>query len=111
MSGSCTVQKIAIAAAGFVLGSLASLAVLPWVWPEAGLLAIAVALVGGLFGLLLARPFFDFALVLASSVAGAILIAHLFEASPGREAALVLILTIIGLVIQSKDGKEEDEDD
>lgn len=106
-----TVQKIAIAAAGFVLGCLAVLAVLPWAWPDGGLLHFVVAPIGGAIGLLLARPFFDFVLVLTSSAAGALLITRLFDPSPGREAVAVLVLTVVGLVIQSRDSPADDGDD
>lgn len=103
-----TVQKLAIALAGFVLGTLAGFFAVPWIWPEAGPWLFAIALGTGLFGSLLARPFFDLALVVVSSAAGALLLAHVLDLPPLWEAIGVVVLVLFGVIVQTR--KDEDDD-
>ena len=85
-------QRLAIGAAGFVLGSYALASLFfalglegtGWMW---------LALVGGgIIGLALALAVLDFALIFLSSVAGAILILQTIHFNPPMSFALFAVL-------------------
>ncbi|HYR02565.1 MAG TPA: hypothetical protein VES58_04415 [Syntrophobacteria bacterium] len=94
-------QTMAVAAAGFVMGSYAVhrlILTLPvgwagWEW--------AVLIVGGILGALLVLLVFDWALIILSSLAGAVLITQVFL--PGHNLtsfSLFALLAAAGIVFQ-----------
>jgi hypothetical protein len=96
-------QRSAIAAAGFVLGAY----VLSWFvgrqgWETEHLYWIMV-LVGGIAGLLLVSVLFDWALIILSSVSGAILIVEPLDLHGGMPVRLLLgsLLIAAGIGIQA----------
>ncbi len=92
-------QKLAIAAAGFLFGGyvLMSLALAVGNAPL-GWLAF---LIGGIVGAVLVLAVFDWALIILSSLAGATLVVGSFAMERGTGALLFLVLAIIGSVIQA----------
>jgi hypothetical protein len=97
---SLVVQKLAVAAAGFVMGSYAvdRLIFAPpvgwagWEW--------AVLVAGGILGALLVLLVFDWALVVLSSLAGAVLITQAFFLGPYLSLLLFAVLTVAGIAFQ-----------
>jgi hypothetical protein len=90
-------QRFAIAAAGFVLGGY----VLPWFvgqkgWGTGHSYWIPV-LIGGIAGLLLVSVLFDWALIILSSVSGAVLIIEPLHLHGGMPARLFLAALLIGV--------------
>jgi hypothetical protein len=95
------VQKLAVAAAGFVMGSYAVHRLIltrpvgwaGWEW--------AVLMAGGILGALLVLLVFDWALIILSSLAGAVLITQVFF--PGHNLtsfSLFAFLTAAGIAFQ-----------
>jgi len=95
------VQKLAVAAAGFVMGSYAVhrlILTLPVGW--AGW-ELAAPLAGGILGALLVLLLFDWALIVLSSLAGAALIMQVFSPGPYLSFLLFAFLTAAGIAFQS----------
>jgi hypothetical protein len=94
------VQKLPVAAAGFVMGSYAAhrlVLTLPmgwagWEW--------AVLVIGGILGALLVLLVFDWALIALSSLAGAVLITQVFSPGPSLSLLLFALLTAAGIAFQ-----------
>jgi len=94
------VQKLAVAAAGFVMGSYAVhrlILTLPmgwagWTW--------AALVTGGILGALLVLLVFDWALIILSSLAGAELITQVFSPGPYLSVLLFAVLTAAGIAFQ-----------
>jgi hypothetical protein len=95
------VQKIAIAIAGFLMGGFFTFELLrglaavpePWSW--------VAYLVGGVIAAILVVALFDWALIILSSVAGALLITQGLTISPSMSPLLTLGLVIVGIIIQA----------
>jgi hypothetical protein len=95
------VQKLAVAAAGFVMGSYAVhrlILGLPvgwagWEW--------AVLMAGGILGALVVLLVFDWALIVLSSLVGAVLITEVFSPGPNLMSfSLFAFLTAAGIAFQ-----------
>jgi hypothetical protein len=94
------VQKLAVAAAGFVMGSYAVhrlILTLPAGWAE---WAWAALLAGGIVGALLVLLVFDWALIVLSSLVGALLITEVFSPGPYLSVLLFALLTAAGVAFQ-----------
>ncbi|MGA2112642.1 MAG: hypothetical protein ABSG98_10930 [Anaerolineales bacterium] len=95
------VQKVAIAVAGF----LASGYVILGLAAMAGMVQIQydwlVFLVGGILGMLLVLSVFEWALIILSSLTGAILIVQTIGISSLTGYLLVLVATLVGIFIQA----------
>ncbi len=110
-------QKMAIRVGGFFLGAAGGF------WLATAVLALAfqwrqelsiwiIAAIGAVIGVALASMLFDATLVLITSVAGAIIMASRTGLEPPRDVWLVIILVCVGILIQSRSGGEErDEED
>lgn len=109
-------QKMAIRVGGFLLGAAGGF------WLATAVLAQAfqwrqdlsiwiVAAVGAVIGVALASMLFDAALVLITSLAGAVLMASRAGLEPPRDVWLVIILLCVGILIQSRRGGEEREEE
>ncbi len=93
-------QKLAIAAAGFVMGSYAVdrlLLTLQMGWAE---WEWAALLAGGTLGALLILLLFDWALVILSSLAGAALIMHVFSPDHSLSLLLFAVIASVGIAFQ-----------
>jgi hypothetical protein len=91
-------ERVAFALAGFLamVYFLLALSVEFGIGPVPAELVI----VGGLLGALLAALVMDWAIIVLSSLAGATLVVSTFAASPVLDAAVLAMLTAIGIVVQ-----------
>jgi hypothetical protein len=94
-------QKIAIGAAGFLVGGYIATAILNAfvnIQPQFSAVAFVI---GGIIGAILMLVLFDWALIVFSSIAGAeLIVSHLHL--PGTGAAIVIVCLVgLGIVIQS----------
>jgi hypothetical protein len=97
---SLIVQKLAIVAAGFVMGSYAVDRLLLTLQPGWAGWEWAALLAGGVLGALLVLLLFDWALIVLSSLGGAALIIYPFSPGPSLGFLLFAILTIAGIGFQ-----------
>lgn len=95
-------QKLAIWIIGaLAMGAGANYLLLIW-QPEATLTAQAIAHVAGaVAGLILAGALFNFVLIAASVLWGAALIVHSFDPRPQLGLGLFVVLSVVGLWVQS----------
>lgn len=100
-------QKIAIGIAGFLIGGLV---VLWWAdqmgWGEP-LWVWALGLAAGVLGSYLTRTVFEVALVVLSSVMGAMLVLEALQRPADQVSPLLLILVVAGIVIQYATGRSK----
>jgi hypothetical protein len=94
------VQKLAIVAAGFVMGSYAVDRLLLTLQPGWAGWEWAALLAGGVLGALLVLVLFDWALIVLSSFVGAVLIMYPFSPGPSLSFLLFAILTTAGIGFQ-----------
>lgn len=94
-----SLQKIALAVAGFAAGGY----VLAFVLQAAGLILPAVIpwIVGGVLGAILLTRLFEWALVALSAATGAILLARAIPVLEGYVLIKFAVLLLIGVVVQS----------
>jgi hypothetical protein len=93
-------QRVAIAIAGFLAGGMFSTAVLEitrWQLDP----AIAYILCG-IIGAILLSIVFEWALIFLSSLTGAMLITRSLSFEPMIETALIVVLVVIGIIVQSR---------
>lgn len=95
-------QRLAIAAAGFLAGGyiLINLVSLLVSTPT-GALYWALFIVGGIIGAILVTVFFDWALIVLSSLTGANLIVEAMRLAPASRAFWLILFVIVGVVIQA----------
>ncbi|MDA8017686.1 MAG: hypothetical protein MPN21_09585 [Thermoanaerobaculia bacterium] len=94
-------QQLAVRFAGIVLGAWGSFVIARILWPEADLLlAILLAVAGAGLGFLFAAKLFDLALVLVTSIVGAILISQHLYLDAAVQAVVWLVLTLCGVAFQ-----------
>ncbi len=96
-----SVQRIAVLAAGFFAGGylLSKLVALLLASPDAS--TWLVFLIGGILGAVLLTMLFNWALVVLSSLTGAVMIAQSVALSQGVSLLLIAGLTILGIIIQA----------
>lgn len=103
------VQKIAVSVAGFFLGGYSAFSLLEILEYDAGTgSSWLLFIVGGIIGVILALSLLEIALILLSTLAGAILIIQATDFSPLVSIILFLGLLIIGITIQVKMLPEKD---
>ncbi len=94
-------QRLAIAVAGFVLGGY----VFPVILGELGWRSATphwiLFLAGGVAGLILVSVLFDWALIILSSVSGAIMILGPLHAGVHAKRLLIVLLIAVGVAVQS----------
>ncbi|MGA2819125.1 MAG: hypothetical protein ABSF61_00480 [Anaerolineales bacterium] len=101
------IQRVAIAVAGFLAGGyiflglvgMAGISLVQYDW--------LVFLVGGVLGMLLVLSLFEWALIILSSLIGAILIAQTIGISSLLAFLLVLVGTLVGIFVQAGSLSEE----
>jgi len=91
-------QKIAIGAAGFLAGGYLALGLFRLIGAEPSALGF---LVGGVIGLVLIYPLFDWGLIILSSLAGALILVQTLDAARAVSAMAFAVAFVIGLIIQS----------
>ena len=102
------VQKIAVSVAGFFLGGYSAFSLLEILEYDAGAGSWLLFIAGGIIGIILALSLLEIALILLSTLAGAILIVQATDFSPLVSIILFLGLLIVGLTIQTKMLPEKD---
>jgi len=95
-------QKLAVAASGFVMGSFAVERLLLTLQVEWAGWEWAALVAGGILGALLVLALFDWALIVLSSLVGAALILQILSPSPFLNLLLYVVLTLVGIAVQSK---------
>jgi hypothetical protein len=95
-------QRLAVAAAGFVAGGYLMVTVLGWLGMGSQGVTWLPFLIGGVVGALLVAMMFDWALIFLSSLSGAELIAQNVGARPSISLLLLVVLLVVGIVVQSR---------
>lgn len=93
-------QKVAIGVGGFLGGGYLALSALDLLGLELGLPAWQPFVVGGILGLVLAYPLFDWALVVLSSLTGALLIAQALDVARILALAVFAVAFVFGIAVQ-----------
>jgi hypothetical protein len=93
-------QRLMVGAAGFITGGYALVFILDLIGIELGDIRWLFYLVGGVIGAVLVLVVFEYALIVLSSVAGAMLISRSFNFPPGLATAAFLALVLLGFLMQ-----------
>jgi len=91
-------QKIAIGAAGFLAGGYLALGLFRLIGTEPSAVGFVV---GGVIGLILIYPLFDWGLIILSSLAGALILVQTLDAARAVSAIVFAVAFILGLIFQS----------
>jgi hypothetical protein len=95
-------KTIAISIAGFLLGGSALLSLASAFGIERGIFILYI--IGGILGIIFISIFFDWALIIISSLAGASMIAQTLDMQRVVFSGVIfIILLLIGIVVQSND--------
>ncbi len=94
-------QQLVVAAVGFLAGGYLSVALLEMSNLDSGALTLPAFVIGGIIGAVLVVTLFDWALIVLSSLAGALTLTEVFL--PRHALALIALvgLFIIGVTIQA----------
>ena len=95
-------QKAAIVIAGFAAGGYIVLTLFDQVARLPAQMAWLPYIIGGIVGAIVLFFVFDWALIVLSTLTGAILIVQMAAFNPGIETALFIALVIAGMVFQAK---------
>jgi hypothetical protein len=95
-------QRVAVAVAGFVAGGYAAFALAemlqwgegPWLW--------GTALIGGVFGAVVAGALFNWALILLSVLVGANLVVQGAALEPRTAGVVFIVLVLAGVALQGR---------
>jgi hypothetical protein len=94
-------QRFAVILSGFFAGGYLILnLVYMWGW-HMGRVPWLIFLIGGIVGAVAAATFFDWALIILSSLTGATMITHALPLNPVPKLLVLAILIFIGLFIQT----------
>lgn len=93
-------QKVALAIAGFLIGGYAATTLMSIFNFEPGGLTWVFFIVGALIGVGLIFLAFDWALIILSSLAGAVIILQALQVEPAMQSIGLLGLTVVGILIQ-----------
>jgi hypothetical protein len=96
------VQRLALAAAGFVAGGYVAASLVSVLGIEAGWLSWLAYLFGGLLGGVLVTALLDWALLVLSSLASAALIVQTIQLGLLPTALLFLVLAALGIAVQAR---------
>jgi hypothetical protein len=102
-------KTLAISIAGFFLGGSALLSLASTFGIEQGVFILYI--IGGILGVIFLSIFFDWALIIISSLAGASMIAQTVDVAQPVAAAIFVILLVIGIIIQSNDMRKNSKHD
>jgi hypothetical protein len=91
-------QKIAIGAAGFLAGGYLVLGLIRLIGAEPSTLGF---IVGGIVGLILIYPLFDWGLIILSSLAGALILVQTIDLTRTLSAVAFGVAFVLGLIIQT----------
>lgn len=94
-------NRLAVALVGFLGGGLLATQLLTYFEVGSGDLNWIAFIIGGIIGIVLAVFLFDWALIVFSSLFGAILIGSAWENPPALINLLLLVLILVGIGIQA----------
>ena len=94
-------QRVVIALAGFSSGSYLAYSLMSSLYPGVGQNIWVVSIIAGVCCAFLFSVFFDWAIILLSSLLGAFLITHSFHEGSHVTAIAFAILTIAGVAVQA----------
>lgn len=94
-------KTLAISIAGFFLGGSALLSLASAFGMERGNLILYI--IGGVLGIILISIFFDWALIIISSLAGASMIAQTLDVTQAVAGLVFIVLLLIGIFFQTND--------
>lgn len=98
------VQKVAVGFAGFVLGAVSTVKLLPYLDLDGGPWLAVVVVAGGVGGALLALALFGLALTLVTAGAGAALLVEAVAVPPTLAPLLFAGLWVLGVLVQRRAG-------
>ena len=102
-------KSIAIGIAGFLLGGSALTSLAASLGFESGRYILYI--IGGILGIILISVFFDWALIVISSLAGASMLVQTLGLERPFSGLLFLILLAIGITVQFADKRREEKHD
>jgi hypothetical protein len=94
-------KTLAISIAGFFLGGSALLSLASAFGIERGNLVLYI--IGGILGIIFISIFFDWALIIISSLAGASMIAQTLDITQAIAGLVFIVLLLIGIFFQTND--------
>lgn len=94
-------KTLAISIAGFFLGGSALLSLASAFGIERGNLILYI--IGGILGIILISIFFDWALIIISSLAGASMIAQTLDVTQSIAGLVFIVLLLVGIFFQTND--------
>lgn len=94
-------QRLAVALAGFMAGGSLALALFQRLGVETAGFNWLPFIIGGLIGAVLMFIFFDWALILLSSISGANLIVEAIHLAAPLNLVILLVLIVVGVLIQA----------
>ena len=103
-------KSLAIGVAGFIGGGTALLSLAGVVGMDSGILAWVAFLVGGVLGIVLLTWLVDWALILLSSIGGGLIIVRSLGMPDMVGFIALIVLSIVGIAIQTRVMKEEKND-
>ena len=95
-------QQAAVALAGLLVGGYLAASFFVALAPNLAEWQWIAFIVGAVIGFILMVSLFDIALVILSSIMGAVLIVQVINLEPWLEGLLLIILSIIGIIVQLK---------
>jgi hypothetical protein len=95
-------QRLAIGLAGFLAGGYLAVGVLGLLGVELGAQWWGPFIMGGILGALISYPLFDWALIVLSSLTGAVLIVQALQLGETWSLLATLIATLLGVTIQGR---------
>jgi hypothetical protein len=104
------VQKVALRVAGFLAGGFFAFTLTEQYLPQFASYWWVAALAGGIIGAVITSFLVEWALIMLSSIAGALLITQRFDLDATQNLAAFIALTLIGVVVQAR-GKRSKRDD
>jgi hypothetical protein len=96
-----------IGLAGFLGGGFLALQFLPFFNLEASWASWAAFILGGVLGVILVGAFFDWALIILSSLAGASLLAGVLDLNETAGLTIMIVLTVLGIFFQARELRRE----
>ena len=94
-------QTVVITGAGFIAGGVVGIRVLDAMNWDGGTLSVVAFIIGGIIGAVLVAMLFDWALIILSSLLGAITLTDVFVARSTLTLVVIIVLFVIGIVIQA----------
>jgi hypothetical protein len=97
-------QRLGIALAGFLAGAYIVSGLLELLGVDPGATAWIAYLVGGVIGAVLLSALFDWALIILSSISGALIMLQALDLTTASSTVLFLVLVVIGVLVQRRIG-------